>query len=647
MQGKSLAPLLVVLYASAFLAGFNENIANMGLLAVQRDFGVDALAAQWLVTGYMIVGTIVVTCMAYLYRRLKLRVLFTAAALFGLVGSALCLMAPNFPTLLVARLIQAVGTGIFIPMMINTVVAITPKNRLGSYMSIGSCMITFGPTLAPVACGGIVTTFGWRFVYLVPLIGMAVLLVLGFFFIRNLENEDAHLDIPSVGLSAVALFALSFGLAQLSATPIPAAIALVVAVAAAVVFVVRQQHCADPLVDLSPIKRITFWPTLLLLVVAMMSSFSMSVLLPQYFEDGLGMTAMLAGTIMLLPVLFNALTALVSGRLLDRFGEWPLLPAGFGIVVVGFIVLTLTASSLALIPAIVGSICVYGGVGLVFASSQAAGLRTLPARENAFGVTLATTFVQIAACIGPSLFTGVMSASQIAAANSEATTEVACAVGFSSAMLVATGIAAAGCAIALAYALAAKKRAAGGVPEGSESADASATASLGQTSDSAASLTVGDIMQGNPYTLPLDAPVLQAMRAFCDRKVSGMPVVDAHGRGVGFVSDGDVLRYLADQHPLVTNTYSLIAIANSETFDDRLRELVTLPVGTIMTDKLVAVDVSAPLSEACSILAQRKTKKLPVLRNGRVVGTLNRSDVIRFAMDSLTAQAHGNAVTAD
>ena len=51
MQGKSLVMLLVVLYASAFLAGFNENLVNMALMSIMGEYGVDSVAVQWLVTG--------------------------------------------------------------------------------------------------------------------------------------------------------------------------------------------------------------------------------------------------------------------------------------------------------------------------------------------------------------------------------------------------------------------------------------------------------------------------------------------------------------------------------------------------------------------------------------------------------------------
>lgn len=129
MQEKPLVMLLVVLYASAFLAGFNENLVNMALVSVMGEYGVDSVAAQWLVTGYMIVATIMVMCMAFFYRRFKLRPLYFSAAAFTLVGSLMGLLAPNFELLMAARLVQAVGSGIFIPLMMNTVLVVTPKEK--------------------------------------------------------------------------------------------------------------------------------------------------------------------------------------------------------------------------------------------------------------------------------------------------------------------------------------------------------------------------------------------------------------------------------------------------------------------------------------------------------------------------------------
>lgn len=619
MQGKPLVLLLLVLYGAAFLAGFNENLVNMALVSIMADYGVDSVTAQWLVTGYMIVATVVVMCMAFLYRRFHLRTLFFAASALSFAGSAMGLVANGFEMLFAARLVQAVGTGIFIPLMMNTIVAVTPKNKLGTYLSIGGCTITFGPALAPVVCGALVTTFGWHSIFVVPMVAMAILFGLGLRFVKNLETSEAHLDVLSVVLAAVLLTALSLGLVQLT-IDVPLALgSLATSALLSVAFVVRQLRCSHPLIDLEPLRNRAFWPALLLATVSMISMFSMSVLLPLYFEGAAGMTALSAGLVILVPVLANAGTTLLGGRIMDKRGEWPLLPLGFGAIALGFIALALAGPTLSIPVVFAAALLMYVAVGFVFSPSQTAGLRTLPPQQNPFGVALMTTVVQIAACVGPSLYIGIMSTGQIAAVAQGASASQAAAEGFSLAMLVASGVAAAGFVLSFLYARAARKRTA---------------ERIGHSVPCLALL-----MEPDPYTMPADSTVSQVMRAFVDLKVSGLPLVDAAGHPVGFVSDGDVMRYLADRHPVVTGAYSLMKAANDQGIDERLRELMLLPARTIATEKLIALDADAALEEACSLLASRRLKKVPVVSEGLVVGTVNRSDVLRYAMDTVLQAA--------
>lgn len=240
MQGKPLALLLFVLYGSAFLAGFNENLMNMALVAIMNDYGIGSVEAQWVVTGYMIVATIAVMIMAFLYRRFELRPLYFAAAGTSFIGSLLGLFAPNFVVLMVARLIQAIGTGIFIPLMMNTIMIVVPKNKLGTYLSIGGCMITFGPALAPVVCGAFVTAFGWHSVFWVPVVATAVLALMAFFAVKNFGHSPAELDIPSVVMACIALTALSYGLTQITSNTVIGVICLLVFLGVGAAFIRRR-----------------------------------------------------------------------------------------------------------------------------------------------------------------------------------------------------------------------------------------------------------------------------------------------------------------------------------------------------------------------------------------------------------------------
>ena len=688
VKGTSYVPLLGVLYAAAFLAGFNENLVNMGLMSIMGEYGVDSVTAQWLVTGYMIASTVVVMCMAFFYRRFELRKLFFVGAILCVVGSAMGLFSMNFAFLLVARLIQAVGAGMFIPMMMNTILVVTPRNKLGTFMSIGGCMISFGPAFAPVVCGCLVTAFGWHSVFVVPLVGMVVIALLGMVFLRNLGTSEIHLDVPSACLSAVFLFTLSFGLAQVMAQPVVGIASLAVAIASAVVFVVRQTRCAFPLIDVTPMKSIRFWPAIVLVVVAMMIMFSLSVLLPLYFEGALGMSAFMAGLVILVPVLVNTGFTLVAGRIMDKRGEWPLLPAGFALGALGTAAMAIVAPSQSAPALFVAALFVYAGIGLVFSPSQTAGLKTLPPQQNPFGVALMTTFVQVAACVGPALFTGVLSSVQGGAIAGGADAGLGCALGFAAAIEVAAGIAFVGLAVAFVYSLAAHRRAAqvpavvgagvagapaghgpqGGAPAGEAAAPAARAAACECMADepgcvveaaqadaavrehaadefgraaqvgaaaSLSSATLADIMEREPYAVAADAPVSEAMHALVEHQVSGLPLVDAQGRVCGFVSDGDIMRYLADKTPAFTSSYVFLEAANNQSIDERLHELMVLPVAEIATDKVVSLPASTTLKDACQTLAQHKFKKAPVVDEaGRMVGVVSRSSILRRAMES-------------
>ena len=647
MKGKGYVAMLAVLYGAAFLAGFNENLVNMGLMSIMRDFSIDSVTAQWLVTGYMIVATVVVMSMAFLYRRIKLRLLFFIGAALTAVGSLMGLLAMNYPFLLVARLVQAAGAGLFIPLMMNTILIVAPKHRLGTFMSIGGCMITFGPALAPVVCGGLVTAFGWHSIFTVPLAAMALLAAAGAFVLSDVENTDAHLDAVSVVLSAAFLFTLSFGLAQLTITPVAGVASLAAAVASAAVFVLRQLRIDHPLIDMSPMCRSTFWPAIVLVVVAMTITFSLSVILPLYFEGAMGMSAFMAGIVILIPVLVNAGCTLLGGRIMDARGEWPLLPLGMLCMLVGVIGLAVAAPTLSIIAMFVSALFAYAGVGLTFSPSQTAGLRTLPPEQNPFGVALMTTFVQVAACIGPSMFIGVMSSAQAAASTAGAVEGLATARGFSAAAAVAAVVAGIGFVCAFVYALFARRNAARravaadimpagdgvvAVAGGSMAAEGAAAWTGAAAPAGLADATVASVMQREPYTLSSGTLVREAMRSLVEHRVSGMPIVDDEGRAVGYVSDGDIMRYLADQHPLVTSSYALIEAANNRSMDERLNELMELPVMAIATEKVVTLGAGTPLKDACQLLAQHRLKKVPVTSGGRVVGTVNRSDVLRMAM---------------
>lgn len=613
---KNASRMLAVLYGAAFVAAFNENVVNVALVDIMSQFGVSSTTAQWLVTGYMMVTAVVVTMTAFLLQRFGVRKMFFTGIAFLLGGLLIALFANNFALLLVGRLIQAVGTGLFIPIMMSTVLAVSPRNKLGGALALGGCMITFGPAFGPVLSGLMVTYFGWHAAFL-PSAGLILIFgIAGIPLVRDYqESTRTKLDFLSVVLVALGLLVFIYGLAILMTNGLLSVILIVIGLAILGLFVYRQLHLDNPLLDMRPILSKRYWPSCLLVIVAMMTTFSLSVLLPLYFQGSFAMTALAAGALLLIPILVNAVTALIGGKVMDSRGSWPLLLIGFAVIAVGQFGIWATGRQVTWLGVLLAAVIVYAGVGLVFSPSQTTGLAGLSRDLHPHGVGIMNTFIQIAASIGPSLLVGIMSAGTTSASATGVSAEVANAYGFAYAILVAAIIAVAGTAIAGVYTWLLQAKPEEGLTPQAAAVELPA---------------VSDLMVRNVFSVPQTATIGEVMQLLVEKKTSGVPVVDGENRVIAYITDGDVLRSLAMYDASGYNLVPGLAyFKGDQDFLDRLNEARDLNVMEMATTEVVTTDVNSSVQDVCEILGRMHIKKLPVLQDGKLVGSISRSDLIR------------------
>lgn len=137
--------ILMITAFAVFLATFNETFLNIAFNTIGSEFGIDLSVVQWLATGYMLGAAIMVPLSAFLYRRIPTKVLFLGTTACFIIGSMVAGLSTNFVVLLIGRIIQALGSGLLIPIAMNIVLDIAPKEKLGSYMGIMGAMTTLGP----------------------------------------------------------------------------------------------------------------------------------------------------------------------------------------------------------------------------------------------------------------------------------------------------------------------------------------------------------------------------------------------------------------------------------------------------------------------------------------------------------------------
>lgn len=146
---------------------------------------------------------------------------------------------------------------------------------------------------------------------------------------------------------------------------------------------------------------------------------------------------------------------------------------------------------------------------------------------------------------------------------------------------------------------------------------------------------IKDIMQTDVYSVPYKATVREVLQLMVEKEVSGVPIVDDENFVIGFISDGDIMKFIAKQDPRIIDMTSFITVwYDTETFDKKLDDLMSLNVMELATSKVISVDEEFEVDEVAKILGKKKIKKVPVLRDGRLVGVVSRSHIIRYIVSN-------------
>lgn len=633
--------ILVVAAFAAFLATFNETFLNVGFAPIMESLSVDVSTVQWLATAYMLGAAVMVPVSAFAYRSFPTRQLFCATTALLVIGSVIGALAPNFTMLLVGRIVQALGTGMLIPIGMNITLEVAPREELGTYMGIMGAMTTLGPSSSVILAGVILAFFSWPMLLWV-FAGLSLLCFLaGAIILRDIAHlTHPKLDAPSVALIAIALIGILYGISTIFGGNIIFAVAsIVVGAAVLTVFVVRQGKLAEPLIDLRPLKIPPFAVGVVVNMLSLITIFAMNIIVPTFMQSALGTPPLVASLILFPAILCSCVISPLAGRIYDKQGPGVLLPLGFLCIAV-FSVLTAafiaTANPVLLAIIYVPVIC---GSALIIGPVQSYALSKLSPEMNPHGVTVMSTGFQIAGCIGSSVFVGVYAAVGAGQAASGANAIDAMSAGMLASGVLIGVVALVGFALALWIRNNAKKpvsmapQAQEGAWTGEAQGAAAATAGVARAANA-----LVQIMKTDVYTLPEDSTVLDAMKLFMERGISGVPVVDDQLQVVGFISDGDVMACLADQVPAFKSAWSFIVERENEDFDRTLNETMNMNISELSRKNVISVNVDDDLGEVTRVLSENHLKKAPVLDGNKMVGIINRSNITKYAIDQYLAQ---------
>lgn len=409
---------ITVLIVSAFVVILNETIMNVALPSLMNEFGVSSSAIQWLATAFLLTMSVVIPTTGFLLNRFSIRTVFLIAIGLFSAGTLLAGLAPGFEVLLVARVIQASGTAVMMPLLITTILDLVPSHRRGAVMGNVSIVISVAPAIGPTLSGLILNSLSWRFMFFLVLPVALIALILGSRLLPSDQKRSAsRLSVPSLLLSIPAFGGLVYGLSGIgspeAATAQIALLALAVSLVSLLAFVMLQlklQRSDAALLDLRPFLHRQFTLALSLMVMAMLALFGVIILLPMYLQNVRGLDVLSTG-LMLLPggVLMGLLAPLV-GKLFDKVGARPLLVPGGLLLAVILFGYTQLAAGTPLIMIIGLHLLMSVALAFIFTPAFTAGLNPLPHSLHAYGSALLSTLQQLGGAAGTALLVGVMAA---------------------------------------------------------------------------------------------------------------------------------------------------------------------------------------------------------------------------------------------
>ncbi|MCO8194773.1 MFS transporter [Anaerofustis sp. NSJ-163] len=146
---------------------------------------------------------------------------------------------------------------------------------------------------------------------------------------------------------------------------------------------------------------------------------------------------------------------------------------------------------------------------------------------------------------------------------------------------------------------------------------------------------LSEYMEHEIYTINENKTVRDAITFFTEKNISGAPIISETGKPVGYITDGDIMRYMKvdEHHPTAIDSSIMFMdyFWNTDNeFEEKLNSIMDLNVLEIGTNKPITIDINASMEEALKLLSETGIKKIPVIKDNKIVGIISRSVVTQF-----------------
>ena len=393
---------------SLLIVSMDATIVNVAIPNIRADLHASASQLQWVIDIYTLVLASLLLLSGATADRFGRRRTFQIGLTVFAIGSLLCSLSPNIETLIIARMVQAVGGSMLNPVAMSIITQVfTGRVERARAIGIWGGVVGISMALGPIVGGALIQVVDWRAVFWINLPICAAAIVLTAIFVPESRSATMRdVDPVGQGLGMTFLFGVVYVLIEgpfRGWTDARIVAVGVVALLAFVGFLRYESRRRDPFIDLRFFRSIPFASATMIAVCAFAAWGAFLFLMSLYLQDERGFSAMHTGLIYL-PVAVGALIfSPLSGRLVGRFGSRPsLLIAGTLITAATLMLTRLTATTA--VWQLLAIFAVFGiGFSMVNAPITNAAVSGMPTDRAGAASAVASTSRQVGVSLGVAL----------------------------------------------------------------------------------------------------------------------------------------------------------------------------------------------------------------------------------------------------
>ena len=381
--------ILVICSVMCFFLAFTCAGINIALPAIGNEFKANAILLNWVVTLALLVMGVFLVPAGRLADIIGTKKVFMIGLIIFIPVSTLTAFSNSIYMLLVCQVIQGIGLAMVFATSTAMITTVYPTNERGRALGINVGVLYFGTSIAPFICGFLTEHIGWRSIFLIAVPCGIVMLILLLLYVKEdwVHSRGEKFDYIGAIIFGLSLVSLMYGF---SVMPQVYGFALIlIGIAGTIIFFKWESRTKSPVFDTSIFRdNRVFQFSNITAFISYSAVAAVSYLLSLYLQYNKGLSAEVAGLVLIAQPIMQALFSPFTGRFSDRVEPRILASLGMGLTCLGLIPFAFVTADTSIF-LIVGALIVLGvGFGLFSSPNTNAVMSSISAKH--YGVASAT-----------------------------------------------------------------------------------------------------------------------------------------------------------------------------------------------------------------------------------------------------------------